>query len=107
MNRPPTLFDPPAVRTSDTSQAAARAVKPRAKGLRAVVVAAFVDAGAAGLTDQEASERTGIAGDTLRPRRCELARSGVIRKTDRRRPTPRGGEAAVWVVTTAAEGGAA
>src|SRR3990172_9347905 len=82
----------------DTEIAAAEAF-PEIKGeQRLAVLRAFVDAGAAGLTDYECHlvcgmHRPHIAGT----RREELMAAGVpIVKTDQRRPTDTGAPAIVW-----------
>ncbi len=57
----------------------------------------IMDCGEAGATDQEIASVTGIPGDTLRPRRGELASKGLIVKADFTRETHSGRKAAVWV----------
>ncbi len=100
MTTPRHPFHPPAVGTSATSRAAASAIGPTARSLREKLLAAYIDAGPAGLTDTEAEARTGIVGNTLRPRRGELARTGLIVRTNRTRKTPAGRKAAVWTAST-------
>ena len=50
-----------------------------------------------GATDCEVQDGLGMAGNTQRPRRQELEKSGLIVKTDRTRATSSGRQAAVWV----------
>ena len=93
-----TLFDsPPAQAHSPTSQAAARAIKPDANRLRAVVYAALEAAGSDGLTDEEMQERIPMAASTQRPRRIELIERGKVIASGRTRPTRSGRAATVWI----------
>lgn len=48
------------------------------------------------MTDGEIAGRTGMSGDTVRPRRGELARRGLIRQTGEKRKTRAGRDAEVW-----------
>ena len=50
-----------------------------------------------GLTDQELEKYTGIRPDTIRPRRGELAKVGLIEKSGKKRRTATGSLAAVWI----------
>lgn len=88
----------PAVESSDTSKAAARAIEggPRAKARLAVLNA--IIAATEGLTAERISEITGISGDTVRPRIVELSEANLIMKSTRTRMTRAGREAQVWVV---------
>lgn len=100
MNAQPSLFAPslPAVRKSRTSQAAARAVQPsKAEAQRRAILAALDKAGAAGLTDGEIQERSGVHPDAERPRRVELVNRGLVIKTARERPSPKNQPCTVWV----------
>ena len=93
-----TLFDPPAVLTSDTSIAAADAIKPDANRLRAVVLATLEQAGTEGMTDEEIQDATGLQGSCQRPRRVELVQRGLVRDSGNTRPTRSGRRAVVWIV---------
>jgi hypothetical protein len=53
--------------------------------------------GKEGATDLEIQESLDIHGDTERPRRGELEKSGRIVKADRKRKTRSGRFAAVWI----------
>lgn len=50
-------------------------------------------------TDQELCDRLGASGDSIRPRRGELAHRGLIVATDRTRPTKSGASARVYEIT--------
>ena len=84
------------MRGSETSQAAAEAVDAsgNADATRGRILAALVRYGP--MTGQEICERTGIIGDTMRPRRRELLKRGLIRQTGEKRKTKAGRDAEVW-----------
>lgn len=65
--------------------------------LRLLVWVTIECAGEAGLTDEEIGERTGLAGNTVRPRRLELEEGGLVCDSGRTRPTQSGRRATVWV----------
>ena len=90
---------PPFVRGSDTSFAAAKAIKDDGAKLRAKVFNCVLQSGSNGRTDEEMQTELSIAGSTQRPRRRELELSGRIRKSDFTRPTASGRMAAVWIVS--------
>lgn len=91
-----TLFDQlPAQSHSVTSVAAAASMKPHAGRLRDVVLQAIA---AAPATDEEIALRTGLAGNTVRPRRVELQRAGLVEECGKRK-TASGRNAVVWKVT--------
>jgi predicted transcriptional regulator len=89
----------PAQAHSDTSGAAAHAIDPYAVGLRAKVYGAIARTGAEGLTDLEIEAQTGLGGSTVRPRRVELVRLGLVHDSGRTRKTKSGREATVWITT--------
>ena len=91
------LDEPPAQRHSETSVAAARAIKPDANRYRAMVLAALRRAGADGLTDEEGIAATGIGPSTYRPRRGELVDRGFVQDGGGKRPTASGRPAVVWI----------
>ena len=86
----------PYAKGSETSQAAAEAIDANGSAAtgRGRILAALVKFGP--MTDGEIIERTGMSGDTVRPRRLELAASGLIRKTGEKRKTRAGRPAEVW-----------
>jgi hypothetical protein len=91
----------PYVKGSETSQAAAEAltVSDKARQYR-LILAALRRAGADGLTDLEIQKVTGLAGDTVRPRRGELVkRLGLVVRTLRQRETESGRKSLVNVLT--------
>jgi hypothetical protein len=91
----------PYVAGSETSQAAAAAVtlSDKARQYR-LILAALRRAGADGLTDLEIQKVTGLAGDTVRPRRGELVkRLGLVVRTLRQRETESSRKALVNVLT--------
>jgi hypothetical protein len=89
--------EPPYVRHSVTSEAAAEAIKPSAATLRARVFDTIKKAGLRGATDEEIQRALNMQGNTQRPRRQELAIEGLIRKADFTRQTSSGRQAVVWV----------
>lgn len=97
----PGLFDPrptmPAQRHSETSVAAAEAARPGSGKQRLRVYEAIKAAGAEGMTDLEVQAALGMNPSTQRPRRIELVRAGAVVKTDRKRKTPSGRNAAVYI----------
>jgi hypothetical protein len=94
---PPDLFVP-YQKHSPTSKAAAEAVEPRAKTLRANVLAFIRARGSHGATDAEIQSALFMDGSTERPRRVELLEPGLIRQRGTR-PTASGRQAAVWIAT--------
>ena len=88
--------EPPSIRHSVTSVAAAEAIKPSAAKLRIQVLEAIKRA-PDGLTDEEAQRLTGIPGSTQRPRRIELEAAGLIRNSGRTRSTMSGRAAVIWI----------
>ncbi|MBX3405061.1 MAG: hypothetical protein KF699_16745 [Phycisphaeraceae bacterium] len=80
-----------------TSEVAARRIAPHAAQQRADVLAVIVRAGAFGATDAEIEAATGIRAQSVSPRRGELRTLGLIVDSGRRRDTPRGRPAAVWI----------
>lgn len=88
---------PPRQRHSATSEAAAMAIAPSAANLRRRILVRIIDAAENGLTDHEIETATGLRGSTVRPRRRELQRAGLICDSGLTRPTDSGREAVVWV----------
>lgn len=83
-----------------TSGVAANRIAGYAAKQRADVLAVIVKAGAFGATDAEIETATGIRAQSVSPRRGELRALGLVVDSGRRRPTPRGRPAAVWVAAT-------
>lgn len=96
----PTLFDPypegPGWRTRDTSRAAAAAIAPVVKSLRARVFDALK---ARPDTPEGVAERLGEAVHSIRPRVSELAARNLVYDTGRRGVAMGGRNAIVWAVT--------
>lgn len=89
-------------RHSATSRDAAKSVASKAETLRAQVLAHIANCGERGATDEEIQLALGMAGNTQRPRRCELAKAGRIKEQGRRK-TSTGRSAVVWVIKTTEE----
>lgn len=87
----------PFVKHSITSREAARQIAAHMPELRHRVWLEIEMAGANGLTDEEVSERTGLGGNTVRPRRGELERDGFVVDSGRTRATASGRRAVVWI----------
>ena len=88
-------FSPPA-QDRDTSRDAARAIRPNAGTLRAMVRNFIILQGSYGATDQEIQAALNLSGDTERPRRVELWNAGFIIDSGMVRNTPSGLSAVVW-----------
>ena len=88
-----TLWDNPPVQShSATSIQAGRSMAGKTGSLRAVVLNAI--AKQAG-TDEELADRLAMNPNTVRPRRVELAKAGLIKEIGTR-PTKSGRKAVVW-----------
>ncbi len=74
------VSDPPFVRGSETSEAAAASMKPRAAAIRERVYGVIVGAGAAGATCDEVEELLGLRHQTASARVRELVLAGRIVK---------------------------
>lgn len=81
-----------------TSDVAAARIAGHAAKQRADVLAVIVKAGGFGATDAEIELAAGIRAQSVSPRRGELRALCLIVDSGRRRPTPRGRPAAVWVL---------
>jgi hypothetical protein len=93
---PPAAHNAPA----GTSGVAADRIAGHAAKQRADVLAVIVKAGTFGATDAEVEIATGIRAQSVSPRRGELVKLRLVVDSGRRRPTPRGRPAAVWVAAT-------
>ena len=91
------LFDAPAQRHSPTSVAAAASIQAQLPRLRRVVLDYIAAQGEAGASDNEIIEGTGLSGSTVRPRRIELTRMGLIVEAGTRL-TASGRQAVCWKV---------
>ncbi len=103
-----TLFDSPAalgiapqtcpfVPSSPTSRAAAKRIGPAVESIRQRVLDFIAGRGFEGATDQEVAGALGMLSDTSRARRVELRDRGQIVDSGRRRPSPSGRPATVWI----------
>jgi len=93
---------PPFVAGSDTSEAAARAVRDP-NTLRAQVLALLVKRGERGATDEEIQAILAMPANTERPRRRELVLRRSVIDSGQRRRTMSGRMAVVWCVAQVAE----
>ncbi len=82
---------------STDSIAAAQNSAPHIGPLHSRVLS-FLRLAQAGATDEELMDGTGIAPNTLRPRRRELQIMGSVKDSGATRPTKSGRKAVVWVV---------
>lgn len=95
------LFDedrPPFVRGSATSEAAAEAIGEVTGHLRRMVFELLGEHLQGGLTDHQMQELLVMNPSTQRPRRVELVDQGFVIDSGRRRLTPSGRAAVVWIV---------
>jgi len=87
-----------------TSKAGARSVAFRAGSQKARLLVAFADAGASGLSDDEAARRAGLAPTSCYWKRCgELRALGLIRFTGDERQGSAGVDRLVSIITEAGE----
>ena len=84
---------------SDTEQAAADLVHPRAGTLRALALAAIAASGKRGLTQEEIAAVTRKRHYSIAPRCAELQRLGWVVDSGIRRPTETGSPAIVWTLS--------
>ena len=96
-NQTSLTFGAPAIRDSETSVAAADRILPHLPRLERIVLDAILSAGPAGMTDAEVEAATGLAGNTVRPRRVYLQAHHYVYRTKHERPTPSGRCARVYV----------
>ena len=87
----------PAIRSSATSRAAGKAMRPRAHRLEDIVLEFLRRSGRRGSTDDEAQVALHLDGSTQRPRRVLLVRRGLVISSRARRPTRTGHLATVWL----------
>jgi predicted ArsR family transcriptional regulator len=85
----------------ETSGQAAVANMPRSGSQRAKVLLtiARIASNVDGLTDDEIAKYAGLVGNSVRPRRGELVRDGLLVDSGRRRSSWMGHPAVVWCLT--------
>lgn len=83
---------------TQTSIEAAIAKEPTAATDRERVLGVIRRAGDRGLTREEIAQKSGLSENSVRPRCCELLKSGHIKKSDRFAYTKSGQKASVLVV---------
>lgn len=84
--------------TPSTSIEAKKAIQPVARTLRAQVFVELLRRGSTGATLEELELTLKLAGNTIRPRRQELEKRGLVENSGRERPTTSGRSAIVWIV---------
>ncbi len=89
----PTSYEPPAARSRPTSVAAAQRIRTPAKTFIGRVLDALRDGPK---TDDELCEYTGLRDNSVRPRRIDLVRRGLVENSGAVRLTRSGREAIVW-----------
>ncbi|MEX1365198.1 MAG: hypothetical protein AB1Z98_18870, partial [Nannocystaceae bacterium] len=99
--RPQRGREPPVVRERPTSVAAGRRIRAPGKTFRGQVHDAIREGPK---TDEEICRVTGLRGSTVRPRRLELLRDGLIEDSGQVRPTASGRDAIVWQLREPTEG---
>lgn len=82
---------------SETSRAAAHAIKPSAKALREQVFDFVKGRGERGATDEEIASCLKMSGNTERPRRRELVLAGRVIDSGKKRETESGLMATIWI----------
>lgn len=90
---------PPYQPDSETSREAAEAIIPKVGTLRHQVYTFIESQGTSGATDDEIQLGLGMNGNTVRPRRGELAQKRLIVLSGEKRKTKSGRNAVVWVVS--------
>lgn len=98
MTDQPDLLDwiPAHQRHSQTSRAAAEAIKPKIGPLHVQILDYLEDV--RGATDEEMQAGLDMAANTQRPRRRELQNMGLIVDSGRTRATRSGRQAVVWTL---------
>jgi len=88
------------VQPSDTSIAAGEAVTPTLRERQINVLQALLRHGSEGATADELCADLGLTRNSVAPRLTEMSKLGTVIDSGRRRRTPAGGLAAVYVVGT-------
>ncbi|MCH9681565.1 MAG: hypothetical protein K0V04_09040 [Deltaproteobacteria bacterium] len=86
-------YEPPVAREQPTSVTAGRRIRLPAKTFRGRVLAALREGPK---TDDELCVATGLRDNSVRPRRIELVREGLVENSGHVRPTRSGNAAIVW-----------
>ena len=98
---PPPTFplggEAPAQRHSETSTAAGAEIDRHLPRLQALVLRFVLACAERGATDSEIAAGTRLSSETSRPRRVELVNLGRVVDSGRRRSTPSGRSATVWL----------
>lgn len=81
---------------SVTSFKAAVSVTPQLGKLQQIVLDFLRQHRAANTTDEAMMDALNLGGNTLRPRRCELVKRGLVYDSGKTAPTRSGREAVVW-----------
>lgn len=92
-------YQPPHVKGSKTSKAAADSMVKSGKDLCARIMVLFRDVGAQGMTCDEVEEAMELRHQTASARIVELVDDGSLTKTDRTRKTRSGRAAAVYIAS--------
>ncbi len=90
--------EPPSVRHSETSRAAAAGIKKKIGPLHTKIIA-FLIARQQGATDEEMQDDIPMRPNTQRPRRVELTQMGRVMDSGRRKPTDSKRDAVIWVIS--------
>jgi hypothetical protein len=98
-----TITDPPRQRHSETSAAAADAIRPKSATLREKVHSFLLTRGEMGATDEEIQDLLRMPASTERPRRVELVAMGLVKESRTRRTTRSGRAASVWAAVEGAK----
>lgn len=96
---PPYRGEPPAVRHSATSKAAAEQIKKAIGPLHKVILEHLKNC-PEGATDEEMQFNLRMPANTQRPRRRELQLAELIEDSGTTRPTRSGREAVVWRIAS-------
>jgi len=89
--------DAPSITESETSRMAAKRIAPYRSTVAHRVLSAILAAGRYGRTDHELAAELDLLADTVRSRRLRLRDDGAVLDSGRRRRTPSGCLAVVWV----------
>lgn len=81
---------------SPSAEARARQTPAKVGGDRARILELLAEAGP--LTDEQIAERLGMEANTVRPRRGELVKAGMVRAVDEEGRTRTGSKATRWGV---------
>lgn len=84
---------------SDTSKAAAERILPHMSKQRRRVYLYLELRGEDGATDEEVCDALKMSGSSVRPRRVELVRDGLVEDSGIRQVCESGREAVVWRIT--------